>query len=98
MIHFIALFVLGTTALLFTGNAADHDETTPRVLVSPWDANAWEPGGAKTFWRVSVAAKKAKKTASIKSETSCSTDTVAPVTVPEDNATKSEFPNRQTEN
>lgn len=98
MIHRLALFALVTAAFPTGLSAADHGgRMTPRLIISPWDANAWEPGSAQAFWRAGNEGKKAKNITPTEPASPSPTKTAPPVSSPKKGSTKSDFPNRQTE-
>ena len=101
MMHFLALFALATVAFPAGLRAADQDGgMTTRLLLSPWDANAWEPGAGVSFWRAGAAGEKPEAASPTEAAAPRPTDsekTAPPATASPESATKPDFSNRQPE-
>jgi hypothetical protein len=89
----IALFSAVATAELTASEKTESAKTDP--VSSPWDANAWEPGSDRVFWR--AGADKSKTPAAGKTAPSGSATTPSPAASPNRAPAKSDFSNRQAE-
>ncbi|NLT71207.1 MAG: hypothetical protein GXX91_11005 [Verrucomicrobiaceae bacterium] len=105
MMHLLALLALVSVAFPAGLRAADPDGggMTIRLLHSPWDANAWEPGGGRSFWRAGAEGEKpqsASPTGTAASRSTAPSDpakTAPRATASPETAAKPDFSNRQPE-
>jgi hypothetical protein len=96
MISQIAILALISAAFAAELSASDKAESVKAgPITSPWDANAWEPGSERVFWRAGV--EKSKTPAAGKTAPSGSVTTPSPAASPNRAPAKSDFSNRQAE-
>jgi hypothetical protein len=88
-----ALFSVAFATELFASDQAEAAKTDP--VTSPWDANAWEAGSARVFWRAGIV--KAKAPASGKTIPFGSAATPSPAAPLNRVPAKSDLSNRQSE-
>ncbi len=104
MMHLLALLALVTVAFPAGLRAAEPDGgMVSPLLLTPWDANVWEPGGGLSFWRAGAEGKKpqsASPTEAVSPRPAGPTDpakTAPRATASPATATKPDFSNRQAE-
>jgi hypothetical protein len=96
MISRLAILALISAAFAGGLSASDKAESVKAdPITSPWDANAWEPGSGRVFWRAGT--EKSKTPAAGKTAPSGSATTPSPAASPNRAPAKSDFSNRQTE-
>lgn len=96
MISRLAILALISAAFAAGLSASDKVESVKAgPITSPWDANAWEPGSDRVFWR--AGAEKSKTPAAGKTAPSGSATTPSPAASLNRAPAKSDFSNRQTE-
>ena len=96
MIHRLAFLALVSAALTAELTANDKiGVPTTGPLASPWDANAWESGSDRVFWR--AGAEKSKSPAQSKPTTPRTATTPSTAASPAEAPVKPDFSNRQSE-
>ena len=92
MIQRLAILALGSLALSNGGKATDKETAVKQKIpmISPWDANQWEPGSDQSFWRAGTG--KVKEAGAEAAKPSAKPTPSRPGT-----PAKPDFSNRQTE-